>query len=114
MTSMHAPPHPAGPRTWSPTGWQTLPAAQQPDWPDQAAVDAVLAQVAKLPPLVFAGEARTLQAALANVAAGRGFLLQAGDCAADAIAGSSHRMEAACATDARPRGWRVQAWFGRL
>jgi 3-deoxy-7-phosphoheptulonate synthase len=81
MTSMHAPPQPAGPRTWSPTGWQTLPAAQQPDWPDQAAVDAVLAQVAKLPPLVFAGEARTLQAALANVAAGRGFLLQAGDCA---------------------------------
>jgi 3-deoxy-7-phosphoheptulonate synthase len=69
------------PQGWSPTGWRTLPAGQQPDWPDQAAVDEVLAQVAKLPPLVFAGEARTLQAGLAKVAAGHGFLLQAGDCA---------------------------------
>src|SRR5688572_31620905 len=34
-----------------------------------------------MPPLVFAGEARELQASLAEVAAGRAFLLQAGDCA---------------------------------
>lgn len=32
-------------------------------------------------PLVFAGEARSLQASLAQVAAGNAFLLQAGDCA---------------------------------
>src|SRR6266542_3617433 len=68
-------------QSWSPDDWRGLSAEQQPDWPDQAAVDEVLGQVAKLPPLVFAGEARTLQAALANVAAGHGFLLQAGDCA---------------------------------
>jgi 3-deoxy-7-phosphoheptulonate synthase len=68
-------------RSWTPDGWHQLPAAQQPDWPDQAALEAVLGQVAALPPLVFAGEARTLQASLAEVAAGRGFLLQAGDCA---------------------------------
>jgi 3-deoxy-7-phosphoheptulonate synthase len=78
---MQAPPHATGTTSWSPTGWRALSAAQQPEWPDQATVDAVLGQVAKLPPLVFAGEARTLQTSLANVAAGHGFLLQAGDCA---------------------------------
>src|SRR6266567_3693774 len=81
MAAMQAPPQAAGSQGWSPTGWRALSAAQQPDWPDQEAVEGVLAQVAKLPPLVFAGEARTLQASLAKVAAGHGFLLQAGDCA---------------------------------
>jgi 3-deoxy-7-phosphoheptulonate synthase len=81
MAAMQAPPHTQGSDGWSPSGWRALSAAQQPDWPDRDAVDTVLEQVAKLPPLVFAGEARTLQSALANVAAGHGFLLQAGDCA---------------------------------
>ncbi|MCC2665781.1 MAG: phospho-2-dehydro-3-deoxyheptonate aldolase [Geminicoccaceae bacterium] len=39
------------------------------------------AQLARYPPLVFAGEARSLKAKLADVAAGRAFLLQGGDCA---------------------------------
>jgi 3-deoxy-7-phosphoheptulonate synthase len=56
-------------------------AQQQPDWPDEAALDRALKQIASYPPLVFAGEARTLQGHLAEVAAGRAFLLQAGDCA---------------------------------
>lgn len=77
---MHAPPG-VDARSWVPDGWRSLPAAQQPDWPDPAALEAVLRQIAALPPLVFAGEARTLQASLAQVAAGHGFLLQAGDCA---------------------------------
>jgi 3-deoxy-7-phosphoheptulonate synthase len=81
MAAMQAAPQAAGSQGWSPTGWRALSAAQQPDWPDQEAVEGVLAQVAKLPPLVFAGEARTLQTSLAKVAAGHGFLLQAGDCA---------------------------------
>ncbi len=50
-------------------------------WPDEAALDQVLKQLTAFPPLVFAGEARQLQAQLAEVAAGRAFLLQAGDCA---------------------------------
>src|SRR6266540_1418998 len=66
---------------WAPDGWRGRPAAQQPDWPDPAVLAAVLGELAALPPLVFAGEARTLQASLAEVAAGHGFLLQAGDCA---------------------------------
>jgi 3-deoxy-7-phosphoheptulonate synthase len=67
--------------TWSPADWRAHPALQQPDWPDQARLDDVRAQIARMPPLVFAGEARTLLGRLADVAAGRAFLLQAGDCA---------------------------------
>jgi 3-deoxy-7-phosphoheptulonate synthase len=68
-------------KSWTPTSWRQYDAAQQPQWPDMAAVDAALKQVAGYPPLVFAGEARSLQASLAQVAAGNAFLLQAGDCA---------------------------------
>ncbi|MCU0311166.1 MAG: 3-deoxy-7-phosphoheptulonate synthase class II [Acidimicrobiales bacterium] len=66
---------------WSPSSWRDYPAVQQPDWPDPAALDATVKQLATLPPLVFAGEARRLTAELAEVTAGRAFLLQAGDCA---------------------------------
>ena len=66
---------------WTPSTWRDLPAAQQPDWPDEAALDRALKQLTGLPPLVFAGEARQLTASLADVADGRAFLLQAGDCA---------------------------------
>jgi 3-deoxy-7-phosphoheptulonate synthase len=67
--------------TWSPSAWHDRPAGQQPDWPDEAALEQSLKQLSALPPLVFAGEARALTSALAEVAAGRAFLLQAGDCA---------------------------------
>jgi 3-deoxy-7-phosphoheptulonate synthase len=66
---------------WTPDSWRAFPADQQPDWPDPAAVDAVAAELKALPPLVFAGEARQLRHELAEVAAGRGFLLHSGDCA---------------------------------
>ncbi len=66
---------------WSPSSWHAFRAAQQPDWPDGGALDRALKQIAAYPPLVFAGEARSLQAALGRVAEGKGFLLQAGDCA---------------------------------
>ena len=67
--------------TWGPSSWRDHPAAQQPPWPDDAALEAALKHLATLPPLVFAGEARSLTTALAQVADGRAFLLQAGDCA---------------------------------
>ncbi len=66
---------------WTPDGWRARPAAQQPDWPDTDALDAVLADLRALPPLVFAGEARTLTDSLAAAAEGKAFLLVAGDCA---------------------------------
>jgi 3-deoxy-7-phosphoheptulonate synthase len=66
---------------WTPSSWRPLTAAQQPEWPDQGALGAALAELAALPPLVFAGEARKLREQLAAVAAGEAFLLQGGDCA---------------------------------
>ncbi|HEX7277493.1 MAG TPA: 3-deoxy-7-phosphoheptulonate synthase class II [Acidimicrobiales bacterium] len=66
---------------WTPSSWRSRPAAQQPDWPEQGALDDVLKRLEGLPPLVFAGEVRQLTSSLAEVAAGRAFLLQAGDCA---------------------------------
>jgi 3-deoxy-7-phosphoheptulonate synthase len=66
---------------WTPSSWRDKPAEQQPEWPDAAALDRALKQLEVLPPLVFAGEARNLTAALAQVHAGEAFLLQAGDCA---------------------------------
>jgi 3-deoxy-7-phosphoheptulonate synthase len=66
---------------WSPRSWREFHAEQQPDWPDEGALEAVLKQMSTLPPLVFAGEARALTTALGEVANGQAFLLQAGDCA---------------------------------
>ena len=67
--------------TWSPSSWRDHTAAQQPDWADPGALDAAVKTLGALPPLVFAGEARSLTADLAKVADGEAFLLQAGDCA---------------------------------
>lgn len=67
----------------------TLSAAQQPIWPNLDEVAKVRAELAKQPPLVFAGEVDQLRARLADAAAGKAFLLQGGDCAetfADATA----------------------------
>src|SRR6266568_2726427 len=68
--------------------WRSLPAAQQPDWPDRHRLAAVTAQLAQLPPLVFAGECDLLTERLAAVANGEAFLLQGGDCA-ETFAGST-------------------------
>jgi len=66
---------------WSPDSWRAKPRVQMPDYLDQKALADVEAQLASFPPLVFAGEARNLKKALAQVAAGDMFLLQGGDCA---------------------------------
>ncbi|MBA2385982.1 MAG: 3-deoxy-7-phosphoheptulonate synthase class II [Acidimicrobiia bacterium] len=68
-------------QTWAPSSWRDRPAGQQPEWPDADGLDRALKQIESYPPLVFAGEARSLQASLAEVAVGNAFLLQAGDCA---------------------------------
>jgi 3-deoxy-7-phosphoheptulonate synthase len=61
--------------------WQSLPAAQQPEWPDPEALRKSLADLRSYPPLVFAGECDQLRDRLAAVARGEAFLLQGGDCA---------------------------------
>ena len=66
---------------WAPDTWRKFPVMQMPDYADAAKLAAVEGQLAGYPPLVFAGEARKLKKRLANVAEGKGFLLQGGDCA---------------------------------
>jgi hypothetical protein len=66
---------------WSRDSWRRKPIVQVPDYPDRAVLENVEKQLAGFPPLVFAGEARNLKAALGRVAMGEGFLLQGGDCA---------------------------------
>ena len=66
---------------WNPASWRTKPITQVPAYPDVDAQKRVEGRLKSFPPLVFAGEARNLKRALADVAEGRAFLLQGGDCA---------------------------------
>jgi 3-deoxy-7-phosphoheptulonate synthase len=66
---------------WTPDSWRSRPIVQVPEYPDPAALVAVEARLKTHPPLVFAGEARNLKGALADVSQGKAFLLQGGDCA---------------------------------
>jgi len=61
--------------------WPDLPAAQQPVWPDTQALNQARAELATLPPLIFAGEADQLRNSLGKAAHGGAFVLTAGDCA---------------------------------
>ena len=69
--------------------WRSLPAAQQPQWPDADTLKQATAELATYPPLVFAGECDDLKTRIAEASRGEAFLLQGGDCAetfADATA----------------------------
>ncbi len=66
---------------WTPDSWRDKPICQVPSYADADAVSSVENKLSHWPPLVFAGEARDLKMALAEVCEGRGFLLQGGDCA---------------------------------
>ncbi|MGB4056572.1 MAG: 3-deoxy-7-phosphoheptulonate synthase class II [Alphaproteobacteria bacterium] len=68
-------------QNWTPSSWRTKPVQQLPVYDDQAALKRAETELARMPPLVFAGEARNLQQRLATVAEGKAFLLQGGDCA---------------------------------
>ncbi|SFG05703.1 class II 3-deoxy-7-phosphoheptulonate synthase [Neptunomonas qingdaonensis] len=66
---------------WTPNSWRNKPIVQQPAYADLEQVRLVEQQLGKFPPLVFAGEIRSLHNNLAEVAHGKAFLLQGGDCA---------------------------------
>lgn len=68
-------------KKWAPASWRTKPVQQLPAYQDQDELTRVEGELAGYPPLVFAGEARRLEAELAEVAEGRAFILQGGDCA---------------------------------
>jgi 3-deoxy-7-phosphoheptulonate synthase len=67
--------------TWQTNSWRDHPIKQVPDYPDAEKLAGVEAKLAAMPPLVFAGEAQSLKRQLGEVAEGRAFLLQGGDCA---------------------------------
>ena len=69
--------------------WRTLTAAQQPQWPDGAALESAVAELRSFPPLVFAGECDSLKAKVAAAAKGEAFWLQGGDCAETFVAASA-------------------------
>jgi 3-deoxy-7-phosphoheptulonate synthase len=66
---------------WTPDSWRNHDGQQMPEYKDQVALIAAEETLRNYPPLVFAGEARQLQSELADVAQGKAFLLQGGDCA---------------------------------
>ena len=68
-------------QNWSPAGWREMPAQQMPEYADQAALNGAVDKLRSFPPLVFAGEAMEMRRKLAQVAEGKAFLLQGGDCA---------------------------------
>ena len=69
------------PKPWSISSWRNKPIKQQPNYPDQTALNNALEQLRALPPLVFSGEILDLRQQIANAAEGRGFVLHGGDCA---------------------------------
>jgi len=68
-------------KKWTPDTWKNFPAKHLPVYQDEAELNKVLENINKLPPLVFAGESRSLKKELAKVVEGKSFLLQGGDCA---------------------------------
>ena len=68
-------------KKWNPNNWSNFPAKHLPVYTDKKELDMVLGKLKKYPPLVFAGETRSLKKSLADVVEGKAFLLQGGDCA---------------------------------
>ena len=66
---------------WSPNSWRLKPAKHLPIYKDEDVLNDSLDKIKKFPPLVFAGEARSLKSRLSDVSKGKAFLLQGGDCA---------------------------------
>ena len=80
------------PAVWTPESWKSKPIVQVPDYRNPAQLADVEARLAGFPPLVFAGEARQLKKALAEVGAGKAFLLQGGDCAESFVEHSANNI----------------------
>ena len=69
------------PQQWSAQSWRARPAVQMPQYADSAELEAALAELRRLPPLVTSWEILSLKQQLAEAQDGRRFLLQGGDCA---------------------------------
>ncbi|KAL0432689.1 UNVERIFIED_CONTAM: Phospho-2-dehydro-3-deoxyheptonate aldolase 1, chloroplastic [Sesamum latifolium] len=69
------------PKKWALDSWKSKKALQLPEYPNQEDLESVLRTLDAFPPIVFAGEARSLEERLGEAAMGNAFLLQGGDCA---------------------------------
>lgn len=74
-------PEVANPKNWSPQSWQDFPVKQLPTYPNEEKLQQVYQQLSDNPPLTTSWEVEALKSRLADVSAGKGFLLQGGDCA---------------------------------
>ena len=66
---------------WSPESWRDFPIKQQPPYPSVIELERAVSEIRSLPPLVTPKEVEDLRSQLAEVAQGKRFLLQGGDCA---------------------------------
>jgi 3-deoxy-7-phosphoheptulonate synthase len=78
--------------SWHPAAWQSKPAQQQPRYADQAALERVIAELSRLPPIVVSWEVEALRERLAAAQRGQAFLLQGGDCAETFVECESDRI----------------------
>ncbi|KAK4634648.1 Phospho-2-dehydro-3-deoxyheptonate aldolase [Fulvia fulva] len=81
MSTNARPPREAQHADWTPSSWRDKPIAQKVDYEDTEAVDTAIAKLKHVPPLVTSHEIWRLRTSLKNVALGKAFLLQGGDCA---------------------------------
>jgi len=68
-------------KKWTLNSWKNYPVKHIPEYENKKELNMVLDKIRNFPPLVFAGETRTLKSQLADVVDGKAFLLQGGDCA---------------------------------
>ena len=66
---------------WHPASWQSLPAAQQPSYPDKPSLERIISELSRLPPIVTSWEVDALRSLIAKAQGGEAFVLQGGDCA---------------------------------
>ena len=76
-----SPENTSGANGWQPASWQNFEAKQQATYPDQAALQRTIEELADLPPLVTSWEILSLKEQIAQAQAGERFFLQGGDCA---------------------------------
>lgn len=74
-------PEVANPKDWTPLSWKNFPVKQLPEYPNKAELESAYQKLQNHPPLITSWEVEALKKKLADVAAGKGFLLQGGDCA---------------------------------
>ncbi|KAL6511160.1 Phospho-2-dehydro-3-deoxyheptonate aldolase 2, chloroplastic [Orobanche minor] len=99
------------PTKWALDSWKVKKALQLPEYPNQADLDSVLKTLDAFPPIVFAGEARSLEERLGEAAMGNAFLLQGGDCAESFKEFNANNIRDTFIQDSTPDGRCFDVWW---